>query len=239
MATTDIEAMKATVAQLRKRKLELTVELQMKKKQAKKQKPLAELLCELGTDPMVDQPDFVLPAELVQHSDKKPLLAIFELSAPCSDAAASWALGQGKSKSKLDASTLETRQAVTAGVDWLYILSPQDLLDSLFDTVQEKMYDLGRYVLEYHLFHWLVAQNCSKGIRPKARQFLAEAARSVPTDMPDCDQDKLRSFFLGDARLVRKWIESFRQRWGVKPGMLPAGDLIEPKVLDEKVAWIL
>ena len=161
---------------------------------------------------------------------------MFELSAQCSATAASWVLGQGRSKSKLDQSSAETRQSVAAGVEWLYIFSHQDLLDSLLEAVQGKIYDLGRYVVEYRLFHWLVAQNCSKGIRPKARQVRAEAARSVPAAMPLGDQDKLRKSFLEDTRLVRKWIEGFRQRWGVKPGTLPAGDLLEPSVLKEKVA---
>ena len=123
-------------------------------------------------------------------------------------------LGQGRSKSEIDQSSAETRQFVAAGVEWLYILSHQDLLDSLFEAVQSKIYDLGRFVIEYRLFHWLVAQNCSKGIRPKARQVRAEAARSVPAAMPLGDQDKLRKSFLEDTRLVRKWIESLRQRWG-------------------------
>lgn len=236
----DVEAIEAELGQLKKRKLELTREIQREKdKKAKKGKSLATLLCELGADPMVDQPGFVLAAELLRHKDKNMLLAVFELSSHCSDTAVSWALGQGRSKSTLDQSSAETRQSAAAGVEWLYILSPQDLLDSLFETVHDKIYELGLYIVEYHLFHWLVAQNCSKGITPKARQVLAEAARSVPTTMPLADQDKLRKSFLDDTRLVRKWIESFRQRWGVKPGTLPAGDLLEPSVLKEKVAWIL
>ena len=238
MAADDVEAMEAQHAQLRKRKLELTKELQREKKKTNTGKPIASLLQELGADLTVDQPGFVLAADLLQHKDKNLLLAIFELSAHCSDTAAAWALKQGMSKSNTEQSSAETRQFVAAGVEWLYILSPQDLVDSLFETVQDKMCDLGRYVVEYRLFHWLVVQNCSKGITPKARQVLAEAARSVPSAMPLEDQDKLRTSFLEDTRLVRKWLESFRQRWDVKTGTLPAGDLLDPSVLKEKVAWM-
>ena len=115
----------------------------------------------------MDQPGFVLAADLLQHKDKNLLLAIFQLSAHCSDTAAAWALKQGMSKSNTEQSSAETRQFVAAGVEWLYILSPQDLVDSLFETVKDKMCDLGRYVVEYRLFHWLVVQNCSKGIHQK------------------------------------------------------------------------
>lgn len=53
----DVEAIEAELGQLKKRKLELTREIQREKdKKAKKGKSLATLLCELGADPMVDQP---------------------------------------------------------------------------------------------------------------------------------------------------------------------------------------
>ena len=72
----------------------------------------------------MDQPGFVLAADLLQHKDKNLLLAVFELSAHCSDTAAAWALKQGMSKSNTEQSSAETRQFVAAGVEWLYILSP-------------------------------------------------------------------------------------------------------------------
>lgn len=238
MAAAGVEAIEANLAQLRKRKLELTKELRRAEKKPKTVQSLASLLGELGTDPKVDQPGFVLPRDLAQHKDAKDVLAIYQLSGHCSATTASWVLGQGRLKSKLDDSSAETRHSVAAGVEWLYILSPLDHLESHVEAVQDKMDGFGRYIVEYRLFHWLVGHNC-KGIKPKARQVVAEAARSVPAGMPLCDQDKLRKFFLADTRLLRKWIESFRQRWGVKLGALPAGDVLESSVLREKVAWIL
>jgi len=113
---------------------------------------------------------------------------------------------------------------------------PQETLCSILESLRNQLYGLGRYVVEYKLFHWLVAQNCDKGLEPRSRQLLAEAVRALPADMPAEERDELRTFFSENTRAVRHWVTSFSKRWDVKPGNLGAGEVLEPTELQDKVA---
>jgi len=90
-------------------------------------KNLIHLLTELASDPMVDQDGFTLAPHLATHKDVPTLLALMELSEHCADVVSSWVLGQGRSKlgEPQDYKDDAARQLVAAGVEWLYIHSPQ------------------------------------------------------------------------------------------------------------------
>jgi hypothetical protein len=243
MATADLEA---RLRELNKRKLEVDAAIKEQEKVAKRAsksarktaRSLPSLLCEFGATTLTEaSSEVIIPPELAAHKDKQVLLAIFCLSGHCVDAAVSWLLGQGRSKSELVQCDAAVRERAAAGIEWLYIDSSPELLTFVFDSLPEQIYGLGRYVVEHRLFQWLVDQNCLKGAAPKYKQFLHQAVKSLPDAMPAVGKAKLLDFFLRNNRATRHWIVSFRQRWWVKPGMLGAGETFDPDVLQRRVPW--
>ena len=243
MATADLEA---RLCELNKRKLEVDAAIKGQRKLAKRAsnnarktaRSLSSLVCEFGATTLSEgSSEVIVPPTLAAHKDKQTLLALFCLSGHCADVAVSWLLGQGRSKSELVQCDAVARERAAAGIEWLYIDSSPELLASLFDSLPEQIYGLGRYVVEHRLFQWLIDQNCRKGAAPKYKQFLDQAAKSVSDAMPAAGKAKLLDFFLRNNRATRHWIVSFRQRWGVKPGMLVAGETFDPYVLQRRVPW--
>ena len=188
------------------------------------------MILELDADNMAF--DVVVPPALATHKDKQTVLTLYDLSGQCADVVASWLLGQGRSKDseqvQYDAAL---RQRATAGVEWLFIKSPVEALGSWLDGAPNHSFSLGRYVVEYRLFHWIVDQNCAKGVAPQYKQLRDHAANIVPEALPAPEKAKLVSFFLANTRASRYWLVSSRQRWGVKPGALVAGQALEPEDL--------
>ena len=79
----------------------------------------------------------------------------------------------------------------------------------------------GRYVLEHALFQWTVSQNTVHGVAPSRALLMSHALGIVPPSLPDCVRAELQHPLRGSARTQRKWLRSFRQRWGAWVGGLP------------------
>jgi hypothetical protein len=243
MATAGMEA---KLEELDKRKRELDAAISEERKLARRTslraartaKSLPSLVLELGAGSTAGLADVVISPALAAHADKKALLALYDLSGHCAELAASWLLGQGRSTSGHVDYDAAARQQTIAGVEWLYIKSPQELLASLLDPAPPQTYCLERYVVEYKLFHWLVDQNCDKGIAPSHKQLREQAANLVPDAMPMSKKTQMTKFFLENTRATRHWIVSFRQRWGVKPGAIVVGETLDPGVLRDRVSWL-
>ena len=235
------------VAALKKRKLELSSELnrhsrataKVAKSRKSMQQTLVCLVSELGAQSLADSTKVATPPQLAGHKLKAELLALFELSGHSSEVVASWLFGHGLGTSGTGQCDPGEMEVAIAGVEWLYIQTPELELATATDSVSEKLLQLGRYVVEHHLFQWLVRQNCDKGVAPKSYQLLAEAVRSVPRAMHAGARAKLTDLFQNPRRVTRKWIARFRKRWDVKDGMLAAGETLEPKVMEDKVTWPL
>ena len=241
MATSALEA---ELEELQKRKREVDAALREERKSSKRSsraatkaaKSLPSMILELDADNMAF--DVVVPPALATHKDKETVLTLYDLSGHCADVVASWLLGQGRSKDseqvQYDAAL---RQRATAGVEWLFIKSPVEALGSWLDGAPNHSFSLGRYVVEYRLFHWIVDQNCAKGVAPQYKQLRDHAANIVPEALPAPEKAKLVNFFLANTRASRHWLVSFRQRWGVKPGALVAGQALEPEDLQTRAPW--
>jgi hypothetical protein len=244
MATSD---QKAELLALKKRQREISAAIKQSsckhaKHTKKRQLDLASLVHELGTASLGGSSDLRIPPDLAGHKDKMTLLVLFELSGHCADTVASWLLGHGFGRGRLCHDFVhmdpEARCTSVAGIEWLYIQSPVELVAASVDSAPfEEVYRLGRYAVEYHLFNWIVKQNCDHGVAPQNRQLFVEASKCVPLGMPGCVRERLCSFFLGDTRSLRRWAKEFRQRWGVKPGRMVPGETLEPEVLQNKVPW--
>jgi hypothetical protein len=245
MAATTEQTQLAQLAELKKQKLQLTAEINKARKMqhnstrstlATKQ-CLASMVRELGTHSMAEPCEIVVSPQLAGHKMKAHLLALFELTGHSTDAAASWLLGQGSSTLRRAYHDVDARSAAMAGVEWLYIFTPDEELESPVHSVPHGIVGLGRWAVEYHLFHWLVKQNCEVGINPGSTQLLVEAMRSMPNALPSDAQEKLRDLFQEARRSTRKWIASFRERWDVKDGMLQPGETLEPQIMGDKAPW--
>jgi hypothetical protein len=242
MTTHDLEI---RLAALKKQKLELSAEIQQASRSRSKlahsanyqKETLANLILELGSTPMAEASEIVVPPQLADHKMKAHVLALYELSGYSTDAVTSWLLGHGKWDRGGHRHSPGARSSTSAGVEWLYIRTPQQELDAALDSIPNDRAGLGRHVVEHRLFHWLVKQNCDVGINPQTSQFLAEAVRCVPSALPSFDQERLRTFFEVRTRKTQRWLASFRIRWDVKDGMLVPGEMLEPIVMAEKVSW--
>jgi hypothetical protein len=172
----------------------------------------------------------------------RELLLLLELADFNPDVVVSYVLGQGRQaacQAGFDFWNLEIRQGISAGVMELYNKSDFELVRDLLEAPQNIMHNLCRYVTEYHLYHWLVAQNCEKGVAPCSAQAFAKAACFLPMKAPDDLRQRMKDWFLGGERAARLWLASYKQRWDAKVGLMPAGDQLEPGVMAAKAAWQL
>ena len=230
------QELQAQLANLRQREAEITAEMQRARKRAKVasgDRHVAQLLHKAGVDKVCPE---------LQEGVSRILLLMFELSGLCEDVVVSFSLGQGRQKkcrcSNLDHQSQETRQNISAGLQFLYLGVPMASVAALDRAQEREMCMVSKYIIEYHLFHWLVLQNCEKGVTPSATQLRAEACRRVPVGCPEAVRQHLLNFFAKSGRTVRKWVLSFKRRWDVKPGLLDAGEDIEPGLLENKASQL-
>ena len=237
MTLRDLESQRAA---LKLKKLELSAQIKQAGRSqgnaSQSRSTLADLVLHLGSSPMAEATEIVVPPQLAGHKMTAHVLALYELSGYSTDAVASWLLGQGKGRRGGHRYDPETRDRMRTGVEWLYIRTPLQELEAPLTSISTDIGLLGRYVVEYQLFHWLVKQNCDVGINPQTPQFLAEALRCMPSALPSAEKEKLRQLFEVSTRKTRKWITSFRTRWDIKDGMLVPGEVLEPVVMQEKVS---
>ena len=237
MTLRDLESQRAA---LKLKKLELSAQIKQAGRSrgnaSQSQSTLADLVLHLGSSPMAEATEIVVPPQLAGHKMKAHVLALYELSGYSTDAVASWLLGQGKGRRGGHRYDPEARDRMRTGVEWLYIRTPLQELEAPLISNSTDIGLLGRYVVEYQLFHWLLKQNCDVGINPQTPQFLAEALRCMPSALPSAEKEKLRQLFEVSTRKTRKWITSFRTRWDIKDGMLVPGEVLEPVVMQEKVS---
>ena len=238
--------MEGQLSALKKRQLEIKKELkQMSRKRAKLNAKgscdLASLLQELGSASLAGCTDLRIDPRLAKHKDRLTLLALFQLSDHCADTVASWVLRHGLGPGKLCSRYVdidpEVQRSTVAGVEWLYILSSVEDMDSSVESAPKDAYYLGRYAIEHKLFLWVVKQNCDHGVAPQNRQLFAEAVKSVLIALPDAVGEKLKNFFLGNTRHLRRWAVEFRERWCIKRGSLRSGENLDPHVLQSRVTW--
>ena len=109
------------LSELRKRKLELTQDLQRRKKQAKKtaradEERLDYLLQQWGADKQ-GSAEARIPQQLCKHIGA--LVVLLELSGFCTELVVSWALGQGntqkRQRSRFALWDIDARRAISAG----------------------------------------------------------------------------------------------------------------------------
>ena len=144
------------------------------------------------------------------------------------DIAVSWVLGQGRPErcraGGFDMWDPETRRYMAAGVQSVYFRTPLGCIAGSLDGAYNDLYTACKYIMEWHLFHWLVGQNCDTGVAPGSFDMFAAAIRSIPAKAPQEVQDALRGHLSEGDRTAYAWLASFRKRWGGTKGKLPTGE---------------
>lgn len=131
------------------------------------------------------------------------------------------------------------RQTVQAEVEEAYVKSPVEKLATLLEEPADlpdkrKLVMAAKYVVEHHLFEWLLHRNCRKGVAPSSQQMLQHASTCIPSGAPASVQEALRFHFAAGGRATRKWLASFRQRWGARLGKMKIRDNMDADEVREK-----
>lgn len=225
----------AQLDMLRKREAELTLEINKARKKAKVASGdhhVAQLLHTAGAKEVM--PKLPKPTET-------KLLFLMEIAEGCADIPTSWALGLGRpahcKNHGFEAWSDDVRGNISAGVGFLYTGVAYNAVLEVLDGELGEMMKLCRYAVEHQLYHWLVELNCSKGVSPGTNELVVHACKCLPNKAPEAIRAKLKSFFVSGSRQVRKWVASFRKRWGVTKGLLQAGECLEPSDVSRKAAW--
>ena len=172
----------------------------------------------------------------------RDLLVLLELASGNYDLVASYVLGQGRQEAcnpGVDIWDAQIRSRIAAGLVELCNGVPFHFLRDLLEIPGNLPYYLCRYVVEYHLYHWMVAQNCDKGVYPDSSLIFAQACTFVPQGAPGSVAERMKAFFLSDSRGSRYWLTSFKERWDIQIGSHAVGEDLEPGELQSKAAWSL
>ena len=182
-----------------------------------------------------------IPPKLDKQKSKE-LLVLLELSNSNYDLVTSYVLGQGRQAAcnpGLGFWDPEVRRRISAGLVELGNGVPFEFLRDTLEVPDNILHNMCRYIAEYHLFHWLVAQNCdkAKGVTPCSEQAFAKASSFLPESAPEDLRQRMQDWFLGGDRGARYWLKSFKQRWDVDKKLLKPGEQMEGPLVERKAAW--
>ena len=170
----------------------------------------------------------------------KELLVLLELSNSNYDLVTSYVLGQGRQAAcnpGLGLWDSEVRGRISAGLVELGNGVPFEFLRDTLEAPDNILHSMCRYIAEYNLFHWLVAQNCEKGVTPCSAQAFAKASAFLPQSAPEDLRKRMHDWFLEGDRGARYWLSSFKQRWDVDKRLLQAGEGLDKHLVVRKAAW--
>lgn len=235
LAMATMQQLEATMNDLKKRKAELRSQSRNAAKRAKRHSShLAMVLYEAGVQQQCPKLEAKIQAEV---------LMLLELAKFNTDVVVSFALGQGRldqyGGSGLDANDHAVRQAMSTAVNCLFLAVDDGLMvDSSFVHGTElEMHSLGRYVVEYKVFKWLLEQNCKKGLSPGGGLVREMASKHIPDQLPLHICHGMKQLFRSGGRAGRYWLVSFQKKWGAKVGCLGIGEDLEPGLLEQKEPW--
>jgi hypothetical protein len=121
-----------------------------------------------------------------------------------------------------------------------YISADDEVLRDLLDPpssqgVHAQMYKAAKYVVEHKLFAWTSNQNIEHGVAPSRAQLVEQALDAFPAGLPAAVAEDLARPLRGTARTQRKWLASFRRRWGARVGKLRIREHLDTSAIHAKV----
>lgn len=118
---------------------------------------------------------------------------------------------------------------------------PDDWFASLFQSLDSAGLSAAQRAVKHYVRHCLylytVDQNCKRGVAPSREQLAAEglkALESLSKDVPAHVIDRFRSIFTGNARSLRRWLASWRKRWGGRIGKLLVTEQLATPLVQKK-----
>lgn len=95
-----------------------------------------------------------------------------------------------------------------------------------------------RFLLERNLYQYIFAQNSVHGVAPSRQQLIDKTLEllSSQTHVPEEVQAVVRRPLTSRARTQRKWLASFRARWGARIGAVKVQEHVPLEEMREK-AW--
>ena len=121
-------------------------------------------------------------------------------------------------------------------VESVYCRMPTQQITSLMNDsclsehCQSFMKEACRFIVQYRLFGWLKEQNCQRGVAPSRAQLIRYALSVLPEEAPPSIQQHVAQPLRGSARMQRKWLQSFRQKWDAKLGKLRVASTVPQHV---------
>ena len=169
------------------------------------------------------------PREWLQHRLRgylrRLVLTMFQLADHDPQVPADFLHGHGRKRRRVHVagSILDTRTAVedlylgTEAAELVDLLTPRPDCPAW----QACQVEAARYVVDHRLFHWLLQQNCEKGVAPTTRALLGQLPLQLPVSLDVGLRGMLLQGLSTHCLAGRQWACRWRSRWGVRLGRLP------------------
>jgi len=171
-------------------------------------------------------------------------MVVYVLAGHSSCVAVDFILGRGwrHSRTRPHLPTQSVVETVTGEVEQAFLDAPRSALVALVEDPMghfefEDLLCAHQYVMEHSLDLWIGNQNHDRGVAPSREQIVARALSFIPAQAPDEVRVRLRHMLTGAPRKQRKWLARFRNRWGVRIGVLRPGEDVPVALRKQKAAW--
>lgn len=154
-------------------------------------------------------------------------LVVLVYSGDSPETAADFVCGRGWKKRRKPEDCFPDRQGIAIEVKAAYDAAPLSQIMALRDdpvkaglVSESRMLTLVRWLVERSLYLWVEEQNTARGVAPSRIQLVEQALSFVPSLLPAVWQQKSRALLATSERSQRRWLASFRLRWGLRLGKL-------------------
>lgn len=154
-------------------------------------------------------------------------LVVLVYSGNSQETAADFVCGRGWKKRRKPEPCFPDAQRTAIEVEAAYDVAPLSQIMALHDdpvkaglVSESRMLTLVRWLVERSLYLWVEEQNTLHGVAPSRVQLVEQALSFIPSLLPAVWQQKSRALLATSQRSQRRWLASFRLRWGLRLGKL-------------------
>ena len=170
---------------------------------------------------------------------RKKVLAIYQLAGHDAEPAAAYLQGHGLQRKPRG--PMRTDDEAVVAVENLYLAADDTECSSAVaadcsDGFRNfALRAAAKYLVEYRIFHWVLTQNCDRGVAPSTRTLLQQIPGLLPGSLDVATADDVLASFDPNCRRGRMWACRWRRRWGLRLGQLPLREPQSQKELQDKV----
>ena len=154
-------------------------------------------------------------------------LVVLLSSGGSAETAADFVCGRGWKKRRKAEPCFPDKQRTAVEVEAAYDVAPLSQIMALRDdpvkaglVSERRMLAIVRWLVERSLYLWVEGQNTVRGVAPSRVQLVEQALSFIPSLLPAVWQQKSRALLATSQRSQRRWLASFRLRWGLRLGKL-------------------